>query len=126
MAKPKWPKLPRYLIPLFNTANIYLCRSKEEWRQAELCLGVPAANVEFCNGMCRHFSNNETGENLYLLGVFDNSSATLVHECAHAAFYTCNDTGVQVDTGRPNETFCYLLDRMFNHFHQYIPQERSQ
>lgn len=120
MAKAKWPKLPRFLLPLFNCANIYLCRSKGEWHQAESVLGVTLANLQFSNGMCRHFANETTGENLYLIGVFDNSIATLVHECAHATFYCCSDAGVTVKTDEANETYCYLLDRMFSHFLPHI------
>ncbi|MGV3876931.1 hypothetical protein ACV8SQ_04045 [Citrobacter freundii] len=123
MAKTKWPKLPRHLIPLFQSANIYLCRSKDEWVQAEMAIGVSLANVSMVNGMCRQFVNDETGENLYLVGVFDNNVATLVHECAHATFYCCNDVGVTVDTGSANETYCYLLDRMVTAFLPHIKQD---
>ncbi|MDI8850440.1 hypothetical protein MJL90_21535, partial [Salmonella enterica subsp. enterica serovar Anatum] len=38
--KTKWPKLPRFFVPLFHSANVYLCRSKEEWDQACIHLGV--------------------------------------------------------------------------------------
>ncbi|MDF7631447.1 hypothetical protein PUG46_19535 [Erwiniaceae bacterium L1_55_4] len=123
MPKEKWPKLPRYLVPLFECANIYLCKSKEEWMQAEACIGVPAANLSTSVGRCRQFVNDKTGENLYLIGVFDDSLATLVHECAHATFYCCSDVGVTVKTDEPNETYCYLLDRMFSHFLPHIKQE---
>ncbi|WP_370429185.1 hypothetical protein [Klebsiella michiganensis] len=123
MAKTKWPKLPRYLIPLFQSANIYLCRSKDEWVQAEMAIGVSLANVSMVNGMCRQFVNDETGENLYLVGVFDNSIATLVHECAHATFYCCSDVGVTTHHADANETYCYLLDRMFSAFLPHLKQD---
>lgn len=123
MAKTKWPKLPSYLIPLFNSAHIYLCRSKEEWVQAHLVIGVEHSGLEFSNGLCRHFNNEKTGENIYLIGVFDNSLATLVHECAHATFYCCSDVGVTTNPADSNETYCYLLDRMFRHFLPYIKQD---
>ncbi|MEL4885704.1 hypothetical protein N6P31_01240 [Pectobacterium betavasculorum] len=116
MAKTKWPKIPHYLIPLFQCACIYLCRSKKEWTQAEKSIGVDAVSVEFSSGMCRHIIDDATGENFYMIGVFDGSVSTLVHECAHATFYCCNDVGVTVDTGSANETYCYLLERMFSHF----------
>lgn len=123
MAKTKWPKLPRHLLPLFNSANIYLCRSKEEWIQAETALGVSLADVTMVNGMCRQFVNDSTGENLYLIGVFDKSAATLVHECAHATFYCCSDVGVTTNPAEANETYCYLLDRMFSEFLPHIKQD---
>lgn len=123
MAKPKWPKLPRYIIPLFYSANIYLCRSKEEWVKAETALGVSLADVSMANGMCRHFVNDAVGENIYLIGVFDNRIATLVHECAHATFYCCSDVGVTTNPNDANETYCYLLDRMFSAFLPHIKQD---
>ncbi|MCS4333691.1 hypothetical protein [Klebsiella variicola] len=120
MAKIKWPKVPRFFVPLFHCANVYLCRSKEEWVQAESALGVPLADISMLNGVCRHFVNEAAGENLYLIGVFNNSIATLVHECAHATFYCCHDVGVTVNTGDANETYCYLLDRMVREFLPHI------
>ncbi len=120
MARSKWPRLPRLRVPLFHCANAYLCRSKEEWAQAEQALGIEPADLSFSLGMCRHFASIRTGENLYLMGVFNNSLATLVHECAHATFYCCSDAGVTVKTDEANETYCYLLDRMFSHFLPHI------
>lgn len=123
MAKTKWPKLPRFFVPLFHCANVYLCVSKDEWIQAEASIGLPAADLKGISGRCREFVNDVTGESLYLIGVFDNSLATLVHECAHATFYCCSDVGVTVKTDQPNETYCYLLDRMFSHFLPHIKQD---
>lgn len=123
MAKTKWPKLPRFFVPLFHCANVYLCVSKDEWIQAEAHISVPPADLSSSVGRCRQFVSDKTGENLYLIGVFDNSLATLVHECAHATFYCCNDVGVTVKTDQANETYCYLLDRMFSHFLPYIKQD---
>lgn len=123
MAKLKWPKLPRFLVPLFHCANVYLCVTKAEWQQAIFSLNQPEQNLSFSNGRTMHFCNESTGENLYLVGVFDNSISTLVHECAHAAFYCCSDVGVSVQTDQPNETYCYLLDRMFTHFLPHIVKQ---
>lgn len=125
MAKPKWPKLPRFLVPLFHCANVYLCVSKAEWHQALSNLKQPEQDLSFSNGRTMHFCNASTGENLYLVGVFDKSVSTLVHECAHATFYCCHDVGVTIETDQPNETYCYLLDRMFSHFLPHIKQESS-
>ena len=123
MAKTKWPKLPRFFIPLFHCANVYLCRSKEEWDAACTHLGVETGGNEMLSGACQQYENTESGENLYLIGVFNSDSATLVHECAHATFYCCRDVGVTIDTSAANETYCYLLDRMFTAFLPHINQE---
>ena len=123
MAKAKWPKLPSYAVPLFNSGRIYLCRSRGEFREAMRAIGVDPGNVDSLNGLCRHYENEDSGENIYVLGVFNGSDSTLVHECAHATFFVCHDFGVKVDTGSANETYCYMLDRMFSHFLQYLKQE---
>ncbi|EHK0699984.1 hypothetical protein ICL29_004110 [Salmonella enterica] len=116
-------KLPRFFVPLFNSANVYLCRSKDEWDAACVHMGVNAGGNEMLAGACQQYRNVESGENLYLIGVFNGEPATLVHECAHAAFYCCRDVGVTIDTNAANETYCYLLGRMFSHFLPYIKQE---
>lgn len=123
MAKPKWPKLPSFTIPLFQHAQVYLCVSKSEWNHAQVSISLPPADLSSIAGRCRQFVNDVTGESLYLIGVFDGSPATLVHECAHATFYCCHDVGVTVETDKANETFCYMLDRMFSHFLPHIKQE---
>lgn len=114
--KPKWPKLPRYLIPLFECAHVYLCRSREEWSQACAVLGIGPGSIEMLSGATVPVRNIETGENLYLLGVFNGDIATLAHESAHIAFYVCGDAGVPTPAGEANESYCYLLDKIFSHF----------
>lgn len=91
--KTKWPKPQSYLIPLFECANVYLCRSREEWQQVCTVLGIKPGSIDMLSGSTVSVRNAESGENLYLLGVFNNSIATLVHESAHIAFYVCGDTG---------------------------------
>lgn len=123
MAKVKWPKLARFFVPLFHSANIYLCTTKEEWQQALASLDQPSQNLSYSKGRTMHFCDDATGENMYLIGVFDGNISTLVHECAHATFYCCSDIGITTRPGEANETYCYLLDRMFIYFLPHIKQE---
>jgi hypothetical protein len=86
-------------------------------------MGVPPADLSSSVGRCRQFISDKTGENLYLIGVFDNSIITLAHECAHATFYCASDVVVTVKTDEANETYCYHLDRMFSYFPPHIKQD---
>ena len=116
MAKPKWPKLPHFVIPLFQNAAVYLCSSKDEWNKAIVFLGNDEEENAFFQGCTQTFENKEEGQVIYLLGVFDGNVPTLVHECGHVAFYACRDVGVPTDAALSSETYCYLLERMFSHF----------
>lgn len=120
MTKAKWPKLPRYLIPLFHCANVYLCRSREEWHQACNALGCDGSDIGMLAGATQTYTNAAAGENLYLLGVFDGQMSTLAHECAHIAFYVCRDTGVVIREGGANETYCYLVGELFKFAAEHI------
>lgn len=122
MAKTKWPKLPRYFVPLFHCANVYLCRSQDEWERACNHMGLDGGGNEMLAGATQSYCNTETGEVFYLIGVFNAEVKTLVHECAHVAFYICRDVGVTTNPGDANETYCYMLDRMFGYFLPYIAE----
>ncbi len=118
--KVKWPKVQSYLIPLFHSSWVYLFTTIDDWKQAHRHLGIEVNNLSRINGCVRHFHDPSTGENMYMVGVFDGKLSTLVHECAHACFYVCNDVGVRVDTAERNETYCYMIERMFERFMPYI------
>lgn len=123
MAKKKWPKLPRYLIPLFHCANVYLCRSREEWSQACDALDCSRSDLSALSGATQTYRNADTGETLYLLGVFDGALSTLAHECAHIAFYVCRDTGVVVEEAGANETYCYLVGGLFKFAESHLEKK---
>ena len=123
MAKAKWPKLPCFTIPLFQCANVYLAVTRDQFQQADAFLGGSIGEKPFNYGLTSNYENTGTGERVYLIGVFDNQLSTLVHECAHACFYACDDVGVTTKPDEANETYCYLLDRMFSHFLPYLKQE---
>lgn len=123
MAKTKWPKLPHYLIPLFQNAHVYLCTTKEQWGLACKSIQCPAGETFGMSGLAQTFHDEDTGQLLYLLGVFDGNVATLVHECSHVAFYVCRDTGVPTEASLSSETYCYLQERIFSAFLPHLKQE---
>lgn len=114
--KTKWPKLAAYTIPLFQSAHVYLAVTREEYQQADKCMGGDGKDFPFNSGLAGSYEDTETGERVYLIGIFDEQLSTLVHECAHVCFYVCSDVGVTTRPGDANETYCYMLDRMFSHF----------
>lgn len=116
MAKHKWPKVPSYTIPLFESATVYLCVTKEHFKQADIFLGGTGEDKPFNSGVAANYEDTSSGSKVYVIGVFDESLSTLVHECAHVCFYVCSDVGLTTDPSDANETYCYMLDRMFTHF----------
>jgi len=120
--KNKWHKLPAFTIPLFNSANVYLAVTKEQFMAADEFLGGTGEERPFNVGLASNYEDKESGERVYLIGVFDKQLATLVHECAHVCFYACDDVGVTTDPGDANETYCYMLDRMFSRFAPVIAE----
>lgn len=113
MAKTKWPKVPRLLVPLFECAQVYFFTRRDEWLQAYAVLGLEPDNLRSLGGCVRTVENTETGERLILIGVFTGKLHVLAHECAHAAFQVCDICGVEVSRDGTNETFCYLVDNLF-------------
>ncbi|CAH3349973.1 hypothetical protein AI2602V1_3499 [Citrobacter freundii] len=125
MAKAKWPKLPAFTIPLFQSARVYLAVTKDEFQHADKFLGGNGDEKPFNLGMASNYENTGTGERIYLIGVFDKQIPTLVHECAHVCFYVCSDVGVTTNPEDANETYCYMLDRMFSHFLPFIKEQQD-
>lgn len=52
------------------------------------------------------------GTNIYALGIFDGSAATLVHELAHVVIDCFEDIGLPI-THDASEAFCYLQAGLF-------------
>jgi hypothetical protein len=108
LTKTKWPKVIGTAVPIYG-GTIVLCKSKSEYEQAESYLKVHDESRELPNGGVCQTLINERGNRMYLVGVFDKSSATLAHELAHACFFICRDVGIPTPAGDANEAFCYLL-----------------
>ena len=125
MAKAKWHKLPAFTIPLFQSAHVYLATTREQFQHADKFLGGSGDEKPFNLGFASNYENTDTGERCYLIGVFDQQIATLVHECAHVCFYVCSDVGVTTRPEDANETYCYMLDRTGNHFLPFIQEKQE-
>ena len=57
---------------------------------------------------------NQSGETLFMIGVFDGDQGTLVHECSHLAFNLLDYVGVPVEAGASNEAYAYLIEFFYS------------
>lgn len=71
---------------------------------------------------CQRASHTMSSENgvLHVIGVFNGKLSTIAHECAHMAFDICSRVGVDVESGRANETYCYLMSRLVEFCERHI------
>jgi hypothetical protein len=60
---------------------------------------------------------------VYLLGVFDHSSVTLVHELGHMCLNIIEHRGFSAHDGN-GEPFCYLMDWLFTQFHKDVVETK--
>ncbi len=102
-------QLPKLEVPLFRSGAVYICRTVEQWTQAHEALGAEPKMMGRA-GAANTFRHLSGGQDVYLLGIFDGRSSTLAHEAAHIVFDICHSVGVEVEGGKANEPFCYLLD----------------
>lgn len=56
-------------------------------------------------------TETESGSLKFLVGIFDGSIGTVVHECTHIAIHIATHTGWEI-TVSSSEPFCYLLDNL--------------
>lgn len=116
-------KLPSMKIPLFESGIVYFINNKEDWADVHKELNTtPTMRGEV--GQANTFVSNNSQPDIHLLGVFDESVSTLAHESAHLAFDVCDSVGVEVEAGKANETFCYLLDSIVAFGYQHYLKEQ--
>lgn len=111
MSKTKWPKLPGVRIPIYG-GTAYLVRTRKKYNEALAFLNHAPMQEKY-KGCQITLENKKDGGVIYLIGIFDNSAQTMVHECSHATFDILGRAGVPVENDRPNEAFCYMIDWLF-------------
>lgn len=72
-----------------------------------------AADLEGCNGMTAYLADD-----VLLIGVFNSSVITLVHELNHALIHTMEYVGLSV-LHQTSEAYCYLMDSVLE---QVLPK----
>lgn len=103
-----WPKSAKKIdIPIY-CQEFYFFTNPDDWTKAVESIECPDHSFG-ARGIQEQFQNDQ-GEPLFMLGVFDGDPGTLVHECAHLAFDVLNLVGVPVEAGCPNEAYAYLIE----------------
>lgn len=111
--------LPCLEVPLFKSGNIYICVTLDEWEAAHNELGAEPKMLGR-SGAANTFRELNGGQDIYLIGAFDGKPSTLAHEVAHIVFDICHFVGIEVESGKANETFCYLLDTIVEFAYPYL------
>ncbi len=128
MAKAKGIKLPQFKIPLFEHTTVFFCPTREMFYEFCEKAGIPIEpDFELAGGLTLTCTG-ENGGNFYVIAVFNNELGTLVHECAHTTFHVLSDVGVvaTTDPTHPaNETYAYMVDRIFDAFFPIIAESNE-
>lgn len=72
-----------------------------------------SADLERCNGMTAYLADD-----VLLVGVFNSSTVTLVHELNHALIHTMEYVGLSI-VSQTSEAYCYLMDSVLE---QVLPK----
>ena len=70
-------------------------------------------DLEGCDGMTAYLADD-----VLLIGVFDSSTVTLVHELNHALIHTMEYIGLSI-VSQTSEAYCYLMDSVLK---QVLPK----
>lgn len=62
---------------------------------------------------------DKDGKHNIMIGVFDNSPQTLVHECIHAGMIVFDRVNID-PTAESGEPFCYFVDCLFGMFAEQL------
>ena len=105
-----------FSIPIYG-GTVRLITSTEEY--------IEEADSD-CDCECKGLAEMVPGEtadggNIYLVGIFDSSATTLVHELSHTALNVISRAGFSAHDGN-GEPFSYLLDYFFQSATQLLKE----
>lgn len=100
--------------------TMWLVQDDKTWQRCIAYLGCETRGA--ARGKAFAAQHKQTGELVYLIGVFDGGLSTLVHECAHLAFWILRDVGIKLQGGKTNESYCYLIQTLFELFYPYLKE----
>jgi hypothetical protein len=96
-------------IPIYN-GRVLLCVTPDEWASVAAVYDSDPDTAE-CKGLSIKHYTSEEGR-VYVVGVFDGTADTFVHELAHATFQLLGDVGLELEDGAANECFTYVIGWM--------------
>lgn len=100
---------PHMEVPLFKSGTVVLVRDIDTYNKIAGEFKYPEI------GPCLGTMETLCSENkrYYVVGIFNDSLTTFVHELTHLAFHIYRDTSMKVNVGEGNETYAYLVDSFF-------------
>jgi hypothetical protein len=110
-------------IPIYSNKIIFV-DNPEEYENIQSEKGVPESelSLDHYRGITNNYHNDELQLEI-LVGVFDGTNRTLVHELGHAAIIICEDKGFTPQDGN-GEPFLYLLDYMVDYFENVMKKSK--
>ncbi|WP_413724665.1 hypothetical protein [Sodalis sp. RH16] len=117
-------KHPEMRTPLFNCARIVLLRDREQ--AAKYIKKLTGEEFDFSGYDGFEMERAAKNRRTIMLGVFNDSAATLAHEAGHVAFEICSIVGIPTPNDHTNETFCYLVQRIMEKFLPMIKAKRGR
>lgn len=105
----------KIVIPIFDRA-VYFVDDWDKYSQFMETVGVDVSDDEQTLGITRAFQHQPSMETVFLVGCFDESPNTLIHETGHLVFLLLDLLGLPNPTNDDNELFCYLLGYVYNEF----------
>lgn len=118
MKKRKWPKkkLHWQFIDLYNV-GVWMATSRKVYNQAMTYL-KSECRAEGVAGRASYLLS-DTGNSLFIVGVFDGGMDTLVHELGHTALQLCAFLNIDPSAAQ-GEPFCYIQSFLFDKFKDRI------
>lgn len=104
-----------YHIPLYG-GTVYFCTDREEFTQVYNHMTATKCE-DYTEGSLGIVSTprGHNGEAAYVVGVFDGSLNTYVHELGHLAIDVLERAGCPI-TNEASEAFCYLIGHLAGEF----------
>lgn len=96
-------------VPLFKCGTVVLVKDFDTYNRIINVFNFP--EIKCCLGTMETLCSNS--KRYYILGIFNDSLTTFVHELTHLAFHIHRDTSMKINSGEGNETFAYLVDHFF-------------